>query len=178
MIKNIFLIIFLFTCCAFYGQKKTSLKYSLKKYKEKNTPNSCIIKANKDTIYTKVGSIEAMTGNRLKYRKPNRSSDKYIHNIDHAINGTTRFKPFKFQGSNRKKILKIEHEDTNTILGTCYYQGKYFNHTYYYLIEKGTNRLILKDSYRHGQRTKKSRTSQENYKLVVKKHFNIETTTY
>jgi len=178
MAKNIILIISFFLVLPLYSQKKTPVKFTIKKYKEKNTPNSCIIKTNKDTIYTKVGSIEALTQNRLRYRKPNRSSNKYISNIDHAINGTIKYKPFKFQGTNRKKILKIEHENSSTILGTCYYQGKYFNHTYYYLIEKNTNRLILKDSYRHGQRTKKSRASQEIYKLIVKKHFDIETTTY
>ena len=74
MLKNIFLLVFIFTFSIFYGQNKTPIKFNLKKKSSK----SCIVKRNKDTIFTSIGSIEALKSNKLEYIKAGKWATKYI----------------------------------------------------------------------------------------------------
>ena len=53
---------------------------------------------------------------------------------------------------------------------TCFWSGEYYNHIYYYLVNKKTKKLILKGSYKDSQMTKKLKIEQQKFHDIVNKH--------
>jgi len=128
---------------------------------------SYIIKKNNDTLFAE--NINAMKSNKLNYTLPDKSTLKSIKKFKHAKNGGFKFVNYEIKGENQK-VFQIHAESDNKIMLTCLWRGKYYNHIYYYLVDKKSKKLILKSSYKDSQRTKKLKLEREKFYSIVNNH--------